>query len=111
MLHADKTHQALCQMANQVFSLDQKLAKLEYPSGTARNVRRLRQSLESFGVRYHDPIGEAYDETRTDCEASISGEKSEGLYIIETIKPIVRLDTSDVQQIIQRALVIVAAKS
>lgn len=110
MLHADKTHQALVQMANQLFSLDQKLNKLEYPAGTERNMRRMRQALESFGVRYHDPTGEPYNETRTDCEASISGEKSEDLYIIETIKPIVRIDLDGVQQIIQRALVIAAAK-
>lgn len=112
MHHADKSDQAFCQLVNQVFALEQKLQKLEFPAGTARNIRRMRQALEQFGVRYHDPIGEAYDETRTDCEASISGGQTEGLVIIETIKPIVRLTSADgLQHIIQRALVIVSART
>ena len=35
--------------------------------------------FEDLGLTWHNPIGENFDETRTDCEASIAGESAENL--------------------------------
>jgi hypothetical protein len=44
------------------------------------------EQLESDGgLVYHNPIGEPYNETRTDIEASISGNSADNLIITEVI--------------------------
>ncbi|MEM8886817.1 MAG: hypothetical protein AAGD28_02445 [Bacteroidota bacterium] len=95
---------------NQVFDLEKKInAQSEGPK-LDRNFRRIRAAWESLGLSYYDPTGEAYDETRTDCEASISGDSEENLFIQETLKPIIRQEEDGFIKIIQRAIVIVAQK-
>jgi hypothetical protein len=39
----------------------------------------------------HDPLGEPYNETRTDCEAEIGGNNLQNLFISNVIKPIICL--------------------
>lgn len=105
---------------NQVFEIEKKLQKLTEANSIARNVRRLRSQFESgqwvagnqvpkLSLVYHDPTGEPYDETRTDCEAGIAGSSADNLRIVETIKPIIRLQQGGVTVIVQRAVVIVSA--
>lgn len=95
---------------NQVFDLEKKInAQSESPKFD-RNFRRIRAAWEALGLSYYDPTGEAYDETRTDCEASISGDSEENLFIKETLKPIIRQEEDGFIKIIQRAVVIVAQK-
>jgi hypothetical protein len=105
---------------NQVFEIEKKVQKLREDNSIARNIRRLRSQFAdghwipgSLGVTlsltYHDPTGESYDETRTDCDASIAGSSAENLRIVETIKPIIRLQQGDFSVIVQRAVVVAAA--
>jgi hypothetical protein len=107
---------------NQVFEIDKKVQKLTEENTIARNIRRLRSQFEDghwvprsvgatlLSLTYHDPTGEDYDETRTDCEASIAGASADNLRIVETIKPIIRLKQGDsLNIIVQRAVVVVAA--
>lgn len=105
---------------NQVFEIEKKLSKLTEDNSIGRNVRRLREQFASgnwqvgppttpISLEYHDPTGEPYDETRTDCDASIAGSSAEALRIVETIKPIVRLRQGVFDKIVQRAVVVVSS--
>ncbi len=54
-----------------------------------RNFNRLFNIFEEDGYIIQNPTGEAYSETRTDCEASISGRIGSKMKITRTIKPII----------------------
>lgn len=110
LINFDKNHLAIL---NQVFDMEQKVAKLTESNSLRRNIDRIKNIYEhdvfpkGQGLLYHNPIGESYDETRVDCEASISGNSTENLKIVEVIKPIIRLHMEDVAYILQKAVVIV----
>ncbi len=101
---------ALLPIVNQLFDLERKLDRLPDGKPLNRNLRRMRESLEDLGISYHNPLGESFDETRTDCEASITGTQTENLVITEVIKPIVHLKEEGYLQLIQNGVVIVSAK-
>ncbi|MEL7340647.1 MAG: hypothetical protein AAGM67_09195 [Bacteroidota bacterium] len=100
----------LIPLLNQFFELEKKTSKLSDGQKLNRNLRRMREQFEALGLYYHNPFGERYDETRTDCEASIAGEMSEDLYITEVLKPIIHYKKGPEVQLLQAGLVIVAAK-
>ena len=98
------------EIINQIFEIEQKSSKLEGHS-IQRNINRLKELFESglsdtVSISYHNPIGEKYDETRTDCEASISGESTENLVVIEVIKPIIRISQNGITHIVQKGIVV-----
>lgn len=95
---------------NQLFDLEKKIGKVEDGKVGKRNFRRMREAWTNLGLSYHDPTGEPYNETRTDCEASISGESGSDLFISETLKPIIRYQEDGFIKIVQRAVVIVSQK-
>jgi hypothetical protein len=115
--------QPVLDILNQVFEIEKKTQKLKEENSINRNVRRLKTQFENgfriamgqevaeVSLTYHDPTGEPYDETRTDCEASIAGESADGLRIVEAIKPIIRLRLGEANLIVQRAVVIVQSDS
>ena len=115
--------QPVLDILNQVFEIEKKAQRLKEENSIHRNVRKLRTQFEDgfrivlgtiaadVSFSYHDPTGEPYDETRTDCEASIAGDSAEDLRIVETIKPIIRLQHGNRNTIVQRAVVIVQASS
>jgi hypothetical protein len=72
-----------------------------------RNFNRLFSLFEEDGFIVQDPTGEAYAETRTDCEASISGRIGSKMKITRTIKPIIYQKKDGVVQLLQKAVVIV----
>lgn len=94
-------------LINQLFDLQRKVERMEAARSLHRNVKRMSEALTEMGFTWHDPTGEPYDETRTDCEASIAGNSSHNLRIVETLKPIVRLTHAGHPQLIQRAVVVV----
>lgn len=91
---------------NQLFDLEKKVKKMEDGSSLQRHIDRIRRRMETEGLTVEDPQGQAYNETRTDCEASIAGESAEELVITEVIKPIIRFNRDGDNQIIQKAVVI-----
>ncbi|MFI3189116.1 hypothetical protein BCS42_07140 [Crenothrix sp. D3] len=103
---------------NQIFEIERKVERLQESNSIQRNVDKLREILESqmtqlfpdSGFVYENPIGQKYDETRTDCNASIAGEKTEDLVIIEVIKPIIRFKQNNMTQIVQKAVVVVQSQ-
>ncbi|MEM9985913.1 MAG: hypothetical protein AAF804_12555, partial [Bacteroidota bacterium] len=59
---------------NQIFDLQKKVQDLSQAKSLGRNLTRMQGAVTELGFVWHDPTGENYDETRTDCEASIVGE-------------------------------------
>lgn len=100
-------------MLNQLFEIEQKIEKIQEPNSVLRNIDRLKDFFETEalsegqGLVFHNPIGEKFDETRTDCEATISGTGHDNLVIIEVIKPIIYVKYGQTQMIAQKGIVIV----
>jgi hypothetical protein len=98
---------------NQMFEIENKLKKINENNSIQRNIDRLKDFFETEalsegqGLFYHNPLGEKFDETRTDCEATISGSGHDNLEIIEVIKPIIYVKYGQTQMIAQKGIVIV----
>ena len=98
---------------NQMFEIENKLKKINEHNSIQRNIDRLKDFFETEalsegqGLFYHNPLGEKFDETRTDCEATISGSGHDNLEIIEVIKPIIYVKYGQTQMIAQKGIVIV----
>lgn len=103
-------------MINQIFEMEKKISLLNEPNSLQRNINKLKELFEndlgggtnndSVGFIYHSPLGEHYNETRTDCDASIAGTSTENLVIIEVIKPIIRYKKGGVNVLVQKAVVV-----
>lgn len=91
---------------NQVFEIEKKLAQKPEGESIRRNLDRIKEYFLEMGYHIHNPQGEKYDETRTDCEASIAGDSTENLFIQEVIKPRVVLQQQGQGTIAQKAVVI-----
>lgn len=116
-----KVTKAYLDILNQVFEIEKKLSALQEANSIQRNINKLKEIMEhdlvtqgsgdASGFIYHNPIGEDYNITRTDCEASIAGESTENLQITEVIKPIIRFRNGGANIIVQKAIVVVKAKN
>ncbi len=89
---------------NQVFEIEKKSAAAP---PIQRHVDRIKSELEAMGYAYHNPIHEKWDETRTDCEASISGTLKPKMLITEVIKPVIHQVQDGNKKLIQKAIVVV----
>ena len=98
-------------IVNQTFELERKAAKITEKHTLDRNLQRLRAKYAEMGFEIHDPLGEAFNETRTDCEASITGDSTHNLRITEVIKPIIRLQQGAAKIIVQKAVVLVESRA
>ena len=91
---------------NQLFEMQAKLKE----SGTAhnfeRNFNRLFGIFEEDGYIIQNPTGEAYFETRADCEVSISGHLGSKMKITRTIKPIIYMRRDGNLRLLQKGVVI-----
>jgi hypothetical protein len=118
-----KAPQAYLDFINQIFEIEKKACNLKEENSIQRNINKMRGIMEeeffkdssTIGLTYHNPLGEDYTDTRTDCEATISGTGFENLEIIEVIKPIIYYSYLDIDKVIklivQPALVIVQSKN
>ena len=117
-----KVPQAYLDFMNQIFEIEKKAANLKEENSIQRNLNKMKGILEeeffkgssTIGLTYHNPLGESYSDTRTDCEATISGTGVENLEIVEVIKPIIfyayHENEKVIKVIVQPALVIVQSK-
>jgi len=82
------------------------------PSGDrlSRKFDRTKKYFEEIDLYIHDPLGEDYSDTRIDCEATISGDSTNDLKIVEVIKPLIFNREGGQNVIIQRAVVIVEGR-
>jgi len=118
-----KVPQAYLDFMNQIFEIEKKAANLKEENSIQRNLNKIKGILEeeffkgssTIGLTYHNPLGESYSDTRTDCEATISGTGVENLEIIEVIKPIIfyayHENEKVIKVIVQPAVVIVQSKN
>lgn len=94
-------------LVNQVFEIERKISKLNDSGTISRNIDKIRTLFSEAGLTYHDPIGETYNDTRTDCEAQVLSGGHGQKVITETIKPIIRLSIDGFTRIVQKAIVLV----
>ena len=92
---------------NQLFEIEKKLTLHGDPNNITRNVDQIKSSIEELGLFYENPLGEEFQETRTDLEATISGKGTERLKVVEVIKPIIRLGQRALSHVLQRGIVVV----
>ena len=96
---------------NHFFELEKKLAHLPGAESTQRNLARIRDHFSEMGYQIHNPIGEPYSDTRTDCEASIAGTSTDNLFVEQVIKPIVHLVQDGSLHMVQKGVVITKSRS
>lgn len=110
---------------NQLYEIEQKLPKLPDPSILRRNIDRMKDAFAEEGLpvfdvgggschiclTYDDPMGQSFNETRADLDATIAGTGKENLEVVEVIKPIIRVTVKGGEAgfsiIVQRGIVIV----
>jgi molecular chaperone GrpE (heat shock protein) len=97
----------LLQIINQVFDLEKKALKMPEGNRLSRNFNRIKSHFANMGIEYLDPLGEAFNDTRTDVVATITGTKTNRLVITEVIKPIIIQKKDGLQQILQQGIFIV----
>ncbi len=95
------------QILNNLYEIDRKLASHGDAANIARNVERIRDSLGEQGLFYEDPMGQRFRETRSDLEATISGDRTDNLFVVDVIKPIIRGGNAEFSRVIQKGIVVV----
>lgn len=97
----------LIKLVNQFFEIRSKISELGKETLFERNFNRINAIFEEENYVVQDPTGEAYAESRTDCEASIVGRVSSKMRITKTLKPIIYQKNETGLHLIQKAVVIV----
>jgi len=108
-MHNINHSKSLFRLFNQVFELERK--SILESDIIMRQVQRMKDLFqEDFHLTYEDPVGQPFNETRTDVEARVSGDSADNLVIIETLKPVIRYWHNTRQsEIVQKGIVIVGA--
>ena len=99
------------QVLNNLCDIDRKLSIHGDPGNAKRNVERIKETFEDERVFYEDPMGQSFSETRTDLEATITGEGSDNLKVVEVIKPIIRVGDRNFSRVVQKGIVIVQSET
>ena len=98
-------------LTNHLFEIERAAAALPDGASLRRHIARARELLEDeMGMRYEDPIGEPYSETRTDVDASVAGTTAYDLVITETLKPIIRQIDAGHSMILQKGIVVASPR-
>ena len=78
-----------------------------------RHIDNIRDAFGDLGLACEDPMGQRFNETRTDLDATISGASADNLVVVEVIKPIIRAIVTDgsgnFTRIVQKGIVVVQA--
>lgn len=115
-----KQYKPYFELLDQLFEIERKLENIKEENSIMRNLNKMRDIFESrlsnsssadIGFNYHNPIGEPYNETRLDLDASIAGNSSENLFITEVIKPIIRYKSGGSTLIARKGVVVVESKN
>ena len=96
---------------NQLYEIEQKLKKHGDSANLQRNVGKMKDAFNEMGFAFEDPMGQAFNETRSDLEATISGSGTDNLVVVEVIKPIIRAvlreGPGEFSKVVQKGIVIV----
>ncbi len=112
-MHITNHSKSLFRLLNQVFELGRKTDQLADNESITRQVRRMKELFEQdFQLTYEDPIGQPFNETRTDVEARVAGDSADNLVIIETLKPVIRFWHNPRQsEIVQKGIVVAGTQT
>jgi len=99
------------QVLNNLCDIERKLSIHGDPGNVRRNIERIKETIEEIKVFYEDPMGQSFSETRTDLEATITGEGSDNLKVVEVMKPIIRFGDRNFSRVIQKGIVIVQSET
>lgn len=91
---------------NQFALLEMKLKKDNADESVQRIIQRIKTEWQGIGYEYSLPIGEKYNDTRTDVLANIVGEIGEDMRITQIVKPVIYHN----HLIVQQGVVMVEAK-
>jgi hypothetical protein len=115
-----KQYKPYFELLDQLFEIERKLESIQESNSISRNLNKMKDIFETnlfsnstsseIGFAYHNPIGETYNETRLDLEASIAGDSTENLVIKEVIKPIIRYKSGVSTLIARKGVVVVESK-
>jgi hypothetical protein len=97
-------------LLNNLFEIERKAVLAGNPNNILRNIEKMKDAFLEIKFFYEDPTGQSFNETRTDVEATITGQSSENLVIVEVIKPIIRVGQQDRSLVLQKGIVIAASK-
>lgn len=116
-----KHYKTYFELLDQIFEIERKLENIEESNSISRNLNKMKAVFETnllsnstsseIGLNYHNPIGESYNETRLDLEASIAGNSTENLVIKEVIKPIIRYKSGGSTLIARKGVVVVESRN
>ena len=116
-----KQYKPYFELLDQLFEIERKLENIEESNSISRNLNKMKDIFETnlfsnsttseIGFTYDNPIGESYNETRLDLEASIAGNSTENLFIKEVIKPIIRYKSGGSTLIARKGVVVVESKN
>ncbi|MBL7731016.1 MAG: hypothetical protein JNM88_07545 [Chitinophagaceae bacterium] len=95
---------------NQLFEMQSRINEAGMTANFERNFKRLYSLFEEEGYIIQDLTGEAYTESRTDCEAGISGKIGSRMTITRTLKPVIYQKKDGAVQLLQKAVVIAENK-
>lgn len=101
----------LLTLVNSLYEVERKLLTHGDQGNVQRNVDRMKAALLEPGLVFEDPMGQRFQETRTDLEATISGESADNLVVVEVIKPIIRIQNEGLSRVVQRGIVVVQSES
>ena len=104
------TDNNIIHIINQIVEIRQKIVSEKLEKKFERSFNRIFSVFEEEGFIYKYPLGEKYNETRTDCEASIVGKMSENMIITQVIKPVIYKKYGNEISLIQKGIVIVEKK-
>jgi hypothetical protein len=94
-------------LLNNLYEIEKKLTIHGDSGNASRNVEKIKDILAGEQLFYEDPINQVFKETRTDLEATISGESTENLVVTEVVKPIIRYGNDQYSKVVQKGIVVV----
>ena len=98
---------------NQLYEMEQKLKKGDDSANLKRNVNKIANAFDELGFVYEDPMGQSFNETRADLDATISGTGTNNLVVVEVVKPIIRYrsrDANEFSTVVQKGIVVVESQ-
>lgn len=100
----------IVQIINQLSEINQKLIQENMLSKFERNLNRLFSIFEEQGYLCTNPLGEKYNDARTDCTANVVGKEGHNMMITQVIKPVIYFRKDNDVTLLQKGIVIVENK-
>jgi hypothetical protein len=97
-------------LLNNLCDIEQKLTNHGDYSNIGRNVDKIKDLLKEESIFYENPLGQKFNETRTDLDATITGVGTDNLYVVEVIKPIIRFGDDKFSVVVQKGVVVIQSR-